>query len=401
MKPRITNEGLAAQIRELDGEGIVFSKFKMGNGDLPENYKTLRDLMNPIVDVGITNLEKNETEGYVRLEGVFNNSTSSNSFNWKEVGIFIKDPDDPDNDLLYAYGHVSLEENSEIAASIPAAGSEIYEVKLIYMVYIGEAENISAELAESSIYATKEEVQNHIEDIDNPHNVTKDQVGLGNVPNVGTDDQTPTVEISESLQEISNGDTMKDIVGKVGKAIVDLINHLKDTTKHITANERTTWNSKAPGSHNHSASDITSGVLGVARGGTGKTTLADLKSYLSIDTLSKHARGGYVKGQTYTKSIGGCYGYVSSNSTTAMIYVPAVVNTDVTTITITKAVANLRIATGGYLIGSDANLKSLITGAWVPSVNHVFAFRIEKSSGFGCANNIPFCGTVELTFKCS
>lgn len=56
--------------------------------------------------------------------------------------------------------------------------------------------------------------------------------------------------------------------------------HKEDTTVHITADERTAWNGKAEGEHNHdgvyatathehSAADITSGALPLSRGGTG------------------------------------------------------------------------------------------------------------------------------------
>lgn len=115
-------------------------------------------------------------------------------------------------------------------------------------------------------------VDPHIENTNNPHQVTKDQVGLGNVPNVATNDQTPTFTEASTLANIESGSTLADIFGKVKKAISSLISHLADTTVHITATERTTWNGKANGTHTHSASDIASGAVPVARGGTGATT---------------------------------------------------------------------------------------------------------------------------------
>lgn len=55
--------------------------------------------------------------------------------------------------------------------------------------------------------------------------------------------------------------------------------HTSDTTSHITAAERTAWNGKAAGTHNHGASEITSGTLAAARGGTGSNYLASAQAY--------------------------------------------------------------------------------------------------------------------------
>ena len=56
----------------------------------------------------------------------------------------------------------------------------------------------------------------------NPHNVTKSDVGLGNVPNVSTDNQTPTVTEATQRDNIANGDNLKTIIGKIKKFFADL-----------------------------------------------------------------------------------------------------------------------------------------------------------------------------------
>lgn len=91
----------------------------------------------------------------------------------------------------------------------------------------------------------------HIARTDNPHGVTAAQVGLGNVPNVATNDQTPTYTEAGTLAALTSGEKLFLALGKIAKAVSDLIAHLADTTKHITAAERTAWNGKAAGSHNH------------------------------------------------------------------------------------------------------------------------------------------------------
>ena len=83
------------------------------------------------------------------------------------------------------------------------------------------------------------------------HTHSKEDVDLGNVPNVATNDQTPTYTEASTLSDLTSGEKISIAFGKIKKAISDLISHLTDTTKHITASERTTWNGKADSGHTH------------------------------------------------------------------------------------------------------------------------------------------------------
>lgn len=60
----------------------------------------------------------------------------------------------------------------------------------------------------------------------NPHKVTKNDVGLSNVPNVATNDQTPTFTESTTLTKLTSGEKLSVAFGKISKAITDLINHI-------------------------------------------------------------------------------------------------------------------------------------------------------------------------------
>ena len=102
----------------------------------------------------------------------------------------------------------------------------------------------------------EEKLKAHLEDKNNPHKVTAEKVGLGNVPNVATNDQTPTFSVAGTLAALTSGEKLSVSMGKIAKAISDLISHLADTTKHITAAERTKWNGKADGNHNHGGQSI-------------------------------------------------------------------------------------------------------------------------------------------------
>ena len=64
-------------------------------------------------------------------------------------------------------------------------------------------------------------------------------VGLGNVPNVATNNQTPTYSQASSLANIASGEKLSVSMGKIMKAIADLISHLsnKSNPHGVTASQ--------------------------------------------------------------------------------------------------------------------------------------------------------------------
>ena len=92
----------------------------------------------------------------------------------------------------------------------------------------------------------------HIGNVNNPHSVTKAQIGLGNVPNVATNDQTPTYSDTATLATLSSGEKLNVAFQKIKLAISRLISHLADSVVHVTSAERSLWNAKADGTLLHS-----------------------------------------------------------------------------------------------------------------------------------------------------
>lgn len=72
---------------------------------------------------------------------------------------------------------------------------------------------------------------------DNPP--TASQVGLGNVPNVSTNNQTPTYTAAASLSNLTSGEKLSVAFGKIAKGISDLISHLanKSNPHAVTASQ--------------------------------------------------------------------------------------------------------------------------------------------------------------------
>ena len=102
----------------------------------------------------------------------------------------------------------------------------------------------------------------------------------------GTSYDVVHFETEASLVKMSDGTTAEVAINAKAAA-----SHTHDN-RYYTENEvNILLNGKANSSHNHSASNITSGTLGVARGGTGVTSIDALKSALGI--------GGSTQGMSY------------------------------------------------------------------------------------------------------
>lgn len=276
--PALTSQGVAMIVSALNGGSITFTRIVFGNGTPAiEDHTQMTDLENPLLSMGITAVDDSlAANGYLLLTASAASSAIDASFYGTELGVFAEDGDG--NEYLYAYRY-----SDEGTDFFPAADTgRVLELTMTFGVIIGSAENVTAYLVEGDVYARQADLSDHLADHTNPHSVTKTQVGLGNVPNVTTDNQTPTILAAGALATLVNGDTMKTIMGKITKAISDFISHKGNTTVHVTATERTTWNGKAAGTHNHSAAQITSGTLGVARGGTGGATAAAARTSLEL-----------------------------------------------------------------------------------------------------------------------
>ena len=278
--PILTQAGQNMLIRAISGDELIFTCFKIGNGSLPDdsNGAELTDLINPLVSFGISDIDKSES-GFLKINGRFDSTDVSLDFQWRELGLFAKIDDE---EILYCYIN-----DGDNAGMLRANESDVLaEQNITLVIAIGESENVTAILSEGTLYATKEELNSHVKNEMNPHKVTKAQIGLGEVPNVSTNNQTPTYTKAEELSALSSGEKLSTAFGKIAVAVESLITHLKDkknphkvTLSQIKA---------AAEKHGHSAADITSGALGINRGGTGATTASEAESkIMPVSTISR------------------------------------------------------------------------------------------------------------------
>lgn len=261
MTLNITNAGLNVLLRALAGDNIVFTRVQIGNGAV-QTAATAEALANPLVDLTITAITVGTTN--VTLQTKFSNSLVEAGFRHTETAIWCQNQDDDTQEVLYAYGY----QQEATADYISAIGDSILETQMDFLVFVGESQNISAIISESMVYASANDLKAHVENKDNPHEVTKKQVGLEYVPNVPTNNQTPTYTTPANLTALVSGEKLWVALGKVARAVLSLISHLKDNKNPHKIDAKQIG--AAAENHSHTATDIQKGTLNVDRGGTGK-----------------------------------------------------------------------------------------------------------------------------------
>ncbi|MEG0601333.1 MAG: tail fiber protein [Vagococcus sp.] len=139
--------------------------------------------------------------------------------------------------------------------NVPSASSSISGItRLVDSVVSSDISSAATPKSVKSAYDaakySEAQLNTHSLDKDNPHSVTKAQVGMSNVDNV---QQATKVEFTAHISNVSNPHSVTK--AQVGLSNVDnsqqatkveFNSHAMDTTKHITAAERNSWNSKQP-----------------------------------------------------------------------------------------------------------------------------------------------------------
>lgn len=238
-----TKAGLEYAALTAQGKIIEFTKGKFGDGIRSiENIAELTDLIHPLGELPIS--KKSVKNSTIITTTQFSNRVGGSilpTFYLMEIGLFAKvvnadgtdDDEHPETLIGYAFdGHgdkiigTSL---SEFIINIPLTVADVNNVtvdidSLVYPTLKQFEDEVNTRKTED------EELQNslnvHITDTSNPHGVTAEQIGLDKVPNVATNDQTPTYSQNSSLSNITSGEKLSVSFGKIMKAIADLISHI-------------------------------------------------------------------------------------------------------------------------------------------------------------------------------
>lgn len=137
----ITDAGslLIAKVMASKGS-ITFTRIVMGDGYMPSSQvpEHMTAVVSPKATMEITKCEVTGN-GAAVVGGRYDNSEQSQDFEWRELGLYAKDPDL--GEILYSYGNTG-----KSAETIPAGGGATAIEKLIDVVtYVGNDVSVTAE----------------------------------------------------------------------------------------------------------------------------------------------------------------------------------------------------------------------------------------------------------------
>lgn len=223
--PSITNAGRALLLRAIAGETLTFTRLAIGSGELEEgqDQDELTALIQEELSITPASLDDSQA-GLLAISGDFTGADIDEDFICRELGVFAKGEDNIE--LLYAYSNDG--DNSSVMRAISSA--LLVEESISVVVEIDDAENVTAIFNPHTQYAEATTLAGHMNNTSNPHNVTKAQVGLGNVVNKAPSDMTITFTAASERENISTGEKLSVMFGKIAKVITDVVSHITANT---------------------------------------------------------------------------------------------------------------------------------------------------------------------------
>ncbi|MCM1299578.1 MAG: hypothetical protein NC228_08450, partial [[Eubacterium] siraeum] len=174
----------------------------------------------------VSGVEKTESAA-VKVVTAFTNSELAEGYYLRAMGLFAEDPDE--GEILYGV-------TAELSGSCympPFNGTTLSAIDVEMVTAVGNAEGISLEVDPAAAVTAEQlnTVRSRIAALE------KDMENIEALI-------IPVYVQSESLAPLTSGEKLSAAFGKIAKAVTELISHLADGTRHITASERSRWNGK-------------------------------------------------------------------------------------------------------------------------------------------------------------
>lgn len=135
----LTNAGRAMMARIIAGTVITFKRMALGDGYLynQNDYLTQTSLVNEIFSIDKLAMEIVNSD-VINLHGEMSTSQLTQSFWYREFGIFIVDPDDETKEILFAYGN----QNDKAEYLTPHVDNKQIKKVFDLKVSVGESANV-------------------------------------------------------------------------------------------------------------------------------------------------------------------------------------------------------------------------------------------------------------------
>lgn len=310
IQPIVTDKAISETALAIQNrEPLVFTRIALGSGRHRTDISKKNNIVQVVHSLQVTQSISTETADTIRIVARLDNSRIEREMVVNEIGVFAKRGNHEEFMYMYTWAeqgdvippktsayvyrdydfNTTISKNSQITIQYNANNlvyASISELKSTETKLQNSIDNHSRDTSrhvsveertkwngkadashrhkvadidgleaiignQTTNKANQADLNAHIQNRNNPHNVTKQQVGLGNVTNV---EQATKQEFNAHATNRNNPHNVtKSQIGLANVTNVeqaskaDFDAHSRDTTKHITQQERTYWNGKADG----------------------------------------------------------------------------------------------------------------------------------------------------------
>lgn len=214
-----TEIGQALMIKMLTREEkIKYTKICASNEKYNEGQLESLTTLDDIRQTGVVSKLTQVDEVTIKVETAFTNTGLDDGYYMRTLGLYALDPDI--GEILYAVC-IASDDNCYMPPDNGKASTGVY-INMYQRVEI--ADNVLLNV-DSGVFATIGDIQeltqllnSHTENTDNPHNVTKQQLGLGDVDNTSDLNKPVSVPVQEALDAY-----YAQLTAYTDKEIADLI----------------------------------------------------------------------------------------------------------------------------------------------------------------------------------
>lgn len=207
----LTGRGREEIAKASSGEALLKIQEVVLGGGLYEGANTdAVSLVNPVMSLPVEKITREGNE--IHLEVEFSSKDVPKAFYFREIGVKA-------NDVLCFYDNCG----NDAEYLDPESDNIIKQKRMRIILYISSEVQVNVSIA-SQLYVMETDFLEHKNNNGNPHNVTKEQIGLGRADNTA-DNEKP---VSAAQQELIN-ETYQQLTSYTDARIADLINGAPET----------------------------------------------------------------------------------------------------------------------------------------------------------------------------
>lgn len=217
----LTAEGRIVLNKAQLNNKLNFKSIVVGDGNAPPNLSTQKQLVHQLYELRDLKIDINENECTLTADLPI----VDYDYYLREIGIIVTTDS---GDKLYAYDNCG----DDAQYIVTTTGVERTEKRIRLALVVSGVDNITVSTP-SVLYVDYKDYEETVTELKQ----TKVDIVGGNISNT-----IINFKQADTIENIQTGEKASLILGKISKAIDELMSHLTDKVKHITSDERTLWN---------------------------------------------------------------------------------------------------------------------------------------------------------------